>query len=257
MQLRYERTLALDRASLRVHQHLARAIDPVQLPLEGALDAELADERGTGIRRAIDALEILLADRAHIAERVHREIAVGVPACLAGLDIHAAELETMHGEARDLLIREAQPDRYRIEGAARVDGASDLIDVLGTNQLELREARERLIDVGHLFRHELELVRRLAARDQLTVTIEDQPTRRRDRLGAHAVALGEIGVIVVARDLQQEEARDERQGGKAHDRRADERTLIEEPLLAPMVLDAHRGHGSVSGRERRMPGAHA
>src|SRR5215470_745192 len=104
MQLRHERTLALDRAPLRVHQHLARAIDPVQLPLEAALDAELADERGTGIRRAVDALQILLADRADVAKRVHREIAVGVPACLASLDIHAAELETMYGEARDILI---------------------------------------------------------------------------------------------------------------------------------------------------------
>ena len=77
------------RASLGVDQHLAEAVVPCSCALEGALDAELADQRGAGVGGAIDVLEILLADRAHVAERVHREVAVRIPARLARLDVDA------------------------------------------------------------------------------------------------------------------------------------------------------------------------
>jgi hypothetical protein len=47
----------------------------------------------------------------------------------------------------------------------------------------------------------------------------------------------------VAHDLQQDEAPDEPHGGKRHERTDDQRAPIEHALLAPLILDAHGGHG--------------
>src|SRR5207253_11163359 len=87
-----------------------------------------ADEGSAGVGGAVDVLQILLADGAHVAERVHRQLAIRVPAGLAGLDIQARKLEPSHGETRDVLVRHAQADRHAVEAAARVDGALELID---------------------------------------------------------------------------------------------------------------------------------
>ena len=93
-------------------------------------------------------------------------------------------------------------------------------------------------------RHQLELVGGLAAGDELTVAVDDQAARGRDRLVAHAVTLGELGVVVVADDLQQVQARDQADGRKSHERGTDDRALIEEALLPPVILDAHGRHDS-------------
>jgi hypothetical protein len=100
--------------------------------------------------------------------------------------------------------------------------------------------------------HKFELVRGLIARDHLPGAVEDQTARGRDRLGAHAVALGAFRVVGVPAHLQHVQARDQAEGRKRHDHRADDRALIEEALLAPVILDAYRRHGSVrqSGPER-------
>jgi len=148
-------------------------------------------------------LQILLADGAHVAERVHRQLGVRVPAGLACLDIQARELEAPHGETRDVLVRHAQADRHAVEPAARVDGALELIDVLGTDELELHQAREGLMHVRHFLGHQFQLVGGLVARDHLAVAVEDQPTRRRDRLVPYPVTLGELRVVLVTRHLQQ------------------------------------------------------
>src|ERR1700733_4404078 len=131
-----EGALALHRATLRVHQHLAEAVAAMQLALEGALDAELADQRRAGVGGAVAVLQILLAPHAHVAERVHRHVAVRVPARLARLDVQPRELEAPHGEARHVFVRHAQQDRHAVEGAARLDGALDLGDVFGADQIE-------------------------------------------------------------------------------------------------------------------------
>ena len=238
-----ESTLALHRASRGVDENLAKAVAAMQLVLVGTLDAELADEGRAGVGGAVDVLQILLADGAHVAERVHRQLGVRVPAGLACLDIQARKLEAPHGETRDVLVRHAQADRHAVEPAARVDGALELIDVLGTDEIELHQAREGLTHVRHFFGHQLQLVGGLVARDHLAMAVEDQPARRRDRLVAYPVTLGELRVVIVTRHLQHEQAHDQAHGRQPHDRGAGERALIEEALFPPVILDAHRRHG--------------
>src|SRR5207248_9375391 len=172
---RHEGALALHRAPLSVHQHLAIAVGAVELPLEGALDAELADERGAGVGGAIDVLQVLLADRADVAERVYRELAVRIPAGLARLDVESLELEAPHRKARDILVRHAQPDRHAVEAAARLDGALELADVLGADELKLHEPRECVLEIRHFLGDHLELIGGLGAGDHLAVAVENQP----------------------------------------------------------------------------------
>ena len=76
LQLGGRQTDALDQPALRVDEQLLVTGVAVQLFLVGALDAELADQRRAGVLRHIDARLVLLADRAHVAERVH-----GAAAC--------------------------------------------------------------------------------------------------------------------------------------------------------------------------------
>ena len=93
----------------------------VQLLLVRALDAELADQRRAGVVRNVDARLVLLADRADVAERVHRAAVARVEAREARADLDARQIGPVHGERRKLLLGELQPDRHRVEAAPRID----------------------------------------------------------------------------------------------------------------------------------------
>ena len=65
-------SLALYRPAGGIHQHFTVSRSAVQFVFVGAFDAQLADQRGAGVRRRIDALEILFADGGNVTERMHR-----------------------------------------------------------------------------------------------------------------------------------------------------------------------------------------
>src|SRR5207253_6708311 len=65
------------------------------------------------------------------------------------LDVESLELEAPHRKARDILVRHAQPDRHAVEAAARLDGALELADVLGADELKLHEPRECVLEIRH------------------------------------------------------------------------------------------------------------
>ena len=52
----------------------------------------------------------------------------------------------------------------------------------------------------------------------------------------------EIRVVVVARHLQHHEAADQEQRERGDDAGRRHRAALENPLLAPVILDAHRTH---------------
>ena len=101
---------------------------------------------------------------------------------------------------------------------------------------------ERGVDVGHALAHQLELERRAILGEHRAVAIEDEAALRGQRLDAHAVALRELGVIVVAHHLQHHEAADEHDGERDDDEGGGQRALLEQPLLGPVILDADRAH---------------
>ena len=132
----------LHRAAERVDENFAVAIAAVQLLLIGALDAELADQRRARVGGAIDVLQIGLADRADVAEGMHRQLPFGVEARLARLDVEPRELEAVHGKACDVFVRHAQAHRDAVKGAARPDRAAQFVDAIRLDEPELHQSRQ-------------------------------------------------------------------------------------------------------------------
>ena len=181
--------LALHRATLGVDEDLAVAVVAVQLRLVGALDAELADQRGAGVAGAVDALEVLLADRGDVAERVHAEIAEGIVARLARTQIDTRELVAVHGEAADLLVAEPQADGHAVEAAARQHGAPRIVDLLRRQQAERGETPQRVAEIGGLLADQFQLVGGLVVDQHRAIAVEDQAAACRYRVETHAIAL--------------------------------------------------------------------
>ena len=239
MQFGDEGAFALLGAPLSIDQDFAIAVLAVQRPLVCGLDPELADQRGAGVGNAVDVLQILHADGAHVPQGMHRELAQRIVPGLARRQIHARELVTMHREAADLLVGESQPHRYTVEGATRENHAPRVLEVIAVDEPERGQALERVVEIGYLLAHQLELVGRLVVGHHLAVAIEDQPAAGRDRIQPHPVALRQLGVIVVAQHLQENQATDQGQHHQGdHDQRP-ERALREDALLVPVVLDSN------------------
>ena len=111
---------------------------------------------------------------------------------------------------------------------------------------DLDEPLQRGVDVGHALAHQFELEGRAILGEHLPVAIEDEPALRGQRFDAHAIALRELGVIVVAHHLQHHQAADEHQGERGDDEGGGQRAALEQPLLGPVILDADRAHADLS-----------
>ena len=81
-------------------------------------------------------LEVLFADRPDVAERVHGQIAVGIVAGLSGGQIDPGELESVYREGADLLIRQAQLHRHRVEATPLEDDAARGVELIRIDQPE-------------------------------------------------------------------------------------------------------------------------
>src|SRR6185312_11370482 len=127
------------------------------------------------------------------------------------------------------------------------DRAARLLQVVGIDQPQRRQAPQRVIEVGYLLADQLELVGGFVVGEYVPVTVQNQPAAGGDRIEPHAIALRELDVIVVAIDLQVDQAADQRQRQQRDDDRGAERALRENALLVPAILDAHgRGHGEAA-----------
>ena len=246
LQLGRERALSLHRAAGGVHEDLARAVAAVQLLFVGGFEPELADQRGAGVLAELvvllELLDVVFADRGHVAERVHGVFAVRIETRQARRDVHARKFEAMHGEARDFLVGEAQPDRHALEAAARAHQLARFVEIVGRQHADLDEALERGVDVGHALAHQFELEGGAVLRQHRAIAIEDQAALRGQRLDAHAIALRQLGVVVVAHHLQHHQPADQHQRQRDDDERGRQRAALEQPLLAPVILDADGSH---------------
>ena len=227
----------------------------VQLLLVGALDAELADQRRTRVIRNIDARLVLLADCAHIAERVHRAAVARVEAREARADLDPRQIGTVHGERRKLLLGELQPYRHHVEAAPRIDRLTQAADLRRGEQPELGKALQRRIEVGRLLADQLELIGRAVERDRLAVAVVDQPSRGRNGIDTDAVALRQLAEVIEAHHLQIEETHRQGDGAERHDQRHCDQAPPEQALLGSLVLQAYRaGHERLRTRvDQRDP----
>ena len=165
-----------------------------------------------------------------------------------------AELEAVHGEQRHFLVGELELDRHALVDVVRHDVALDAGDVVLVQQADRHETREtgiHLLPGADLLAHEFELIGRLVVGEHDAVAVENEPAARRDRLDAHAIALRKLGVIVVAQDLQIEQACGDGQQERGDDRSGDDAADREDASFAPMVLDAYAPDQSSRLRRRQ------
>src|SRR5882757_874704 len=157
--------------------------------LVGALDALLTYQGGAGIGGTIDVRQVRFADGAHVAQGMHTEIAVGVGARLASLDVQPLEFKAPHCEPRDVLVGHAQSNGHAVESTTRADRLLQLVHVFRANQVELDQSVQCSLQVGDFFGDELELVGRLVTSDDFSVTVQYETACSGNRLGANAVTL--------------------------------------------------------------------
>jgi hypothetical protein len=69
---------ALDASPLGIDEQLLVARFAMQHVLVKALEAELADQRRAGVLGNVDAFLVLLADRAHVPQRMHPDAGVRI-----------------------------------------------------------------------------------------------------------------------------------------------------------------------------------
>ena len=240
MQLRRVLAHPLHRPAGGIHENLAKSRLAVQLRLVGTLDAQLADEAGAGVLGAVDRLQVLIVDGAHVADGMNADLLQRIVARQARMDVDAGELEAVHGEARHLLLVHLKLDRNALVHLVREDGAPHGAHLLRAQHPDADELRERGIHrlvVPDLLAHQLEVEGRRIVGEHQAVAIEDQPAARRNRLGADAVALRQLRVVLVLQDLQIEQppcdGEQQNRGEHAGDDAADR----EQPVLGERILD--------------------
>ena len=143
----------------------------------------------------------------------------------------------MHGEAREFLLGQLQPDRHGVERAPREDRLPEALDAPRRQQLQRDQPREGVLEVRDLLADELELVGRAVQRQRLAVAVEDQPARRRHRVDADPVALGQLAEVIVADDLQVEQPRAQHAEQQEDDERRRDDAAAEHALLGDVILE--------------------
>src|SRR5262249_11687508 len=146
-EIRCVRAELFDAAALRVDDQLLEARGPVQLRLIPALDTGLAYERRARVLVHVDVFLIFLADRADVADGVHRALGERLVASETRADFDAREVLLADGEPRELVFAQLQLDRHGVEAAPRHDFALDRRDTLAIDEGEIGEPLQRLVDV--------------------------------------------------------------------------------------------------------------
>ena len=231
----------------------------MQLLLVGALHTQLADEAGTRVFGAVDLLEVLLIDRADVADRVNPHFAQRVMPRQPRANIHARELVAMHGEARHLLLVQEQFDRHALVDLVQQHGTPDIAHLFAAQKADAHQLRQRGIQrfvVAHLLAHQLDIEGGHVVRQHHAVTVEDQASTGRDRLGANAVALRETMVIVELDDLQIEQTSRDRQQQHRRKYAGHDASNRKQPILSEIVFDPRlaASHHCGSAVCLRIPG---
>ncbi|MNZ93466.1 hypothetical protein D3C78_1125320 [compost metagenome] len=215
----------------------------MQFVLVEFLDAGLADMVGTGIGHRVELLQLGLVDPPDVTDRVGEMLAHRVMADELRRHIHARQAVLVHRDTGDLLLGQLEHDRHRLERPAPL-----LHALLEDRPVFLGQTKDFHQGLHHLF----EVLGALAGDGQTEawpvigddhpISVEDQPTARRNRLHVHTVVLGQRRVVVVLRDLQVVHARHQHQREKDDGHRADDDPAanLSRVLLVVFQLDRLR-----------------
>ncbi|VVE43807.1 hypothetical protein PNO31109_04294 [Pandoraea nosoerga] len=259
------------RASARGDFDFLEAGDAVQLRLVTLLDTDLADVVGAFVivgvapdvvlravavvflAHRLDALAIALRDAADIADHVRGRLAERILPEQACVHVHAGEAETLCGKARDFLVGEARADRQALEALAVVHelleaGAIARRDLDHVGQIG-DQVLERTTD---LRRRDLQRVGGIVACEHHAVAVHDHAPVGHDGRERHAVFVGLQRVLVVAEDLEVDEAHGEQAEADQHEKRGRRHPQMKRLQLLLGILEL--GHAGGLGGARRAGG---
>jgi len=161
---------------------------------------------------------------------------VRVVAYQAWPEIDAREARALNREMRHFLVRHLEVQRHRLEARAAGDQRLEAIDVGGLDQLEVRQALQRIVDVVDLFGYQLELVGRAVLGKDAALAVEDQPANRRHGLDTHPVALRPLREVLVVDDLQLHQPHNHDRKEQSGDDRCEDNAGDEDASLGMVVL---------------------
>ena len=228
--------------------HLLDARRPVQLALVALLHPDLADVLGAVVDARIaprlgeplDAFDVARGDATDVSDHVRRDIAERIVAEQPGAQFDAWEAEAVRGKARDILVRQAGADRYRVEALGVLEQLLETTAVARLDVHHLRQFVDRLLEVLDLGWRDLQRVRGVIAGDDRAVAILDQSAIRRDRQDGNAVRFRLFPIRLVPDNLQPRQARHQNCERAQHERAGHEHARAEVTDFAFRV--SHRAH---------------
>ena len=163
------------------------------------LDADFADLGRAGVIGRVDSVQVVLADRAHVAQGMGGDLPARIFPSQSGLDVDARKGGPAHGEPGGFLRAEPVSQDRGLKAPLAANLGPDPGQFLRLDQPELSEPGEGLLDVGDLLGDQFELVDGTVLRDDPAGPVEDQPPHRRHGLqpdpDARYANLGEVRVL--------------------------------------------------------------
>ena len=182
------------------------ASDAVQLLLKALFDTELADVVGSAVIgfvvRVLDARLLSFIDAADVANGVARDFTKRVAAKQAGFDFDARKTVVLGGKARHLGVGQTRAQRERFKAARFLHQALEAAPVPRRDVHHFGQRIDRIFQHTGLGRRDFEGVGRIVACQHHAVAVLDQAAVRDDGDNGGAIALGLLGQVFVAHDLQ-------------------------------------------------------
>jgi hypothetical protein len=183
---------------------------PVQLALVRELDADLADVVGALVIRGLvpflDARDVAIVDAPDVADHMGRHFTVGILAKKPRLESRRLETGSVHREARDFVVAQPGAQRKAFEILRFVEELLEAPAIARLDVDDLGERVDRLLQVLHPRRLDLERISRVALRKHDAVAVAYDAAVRNDRNDRDPVRLGERSVVFVLDHLQVEES---------------------------------------------------
>ena len=182
--------------------------DATQLFLIPLLEPDLADVIRSAVvgRRAFfpEQLNVAVTDAADVADDVRGDLAVGIVAEQARVDIHAGKTVAVHREAGHFLVIQPGADRNAGEIVPLFQKFLKPFPVLGSDLDQRRELVDEGGEVIHLRRHDLQRIRREVVGQHHSVAVQYQAPVGHHRDYENPVLLGQRVVVIILDDLNVE-----------------------------------------------------
>ena len=213
------------------------AVKPVFM---GRLDTRFSDMGRSSIVGLIDAVELTLVDAADIPDEVDSELAMRVVAGQPRVDVDPGETVSIDRESGDLVVVEPQAQRDLLETGSPGQDRQELLFVRFGDLDDLAQLADQHVDVFHQLGNHLDTVGRQVLRQDFTVAVEDESSRRWDRDDLDAVVLRQRGEVLVLENLQMGESPDECEREQPDDDRRGDGARRRQVRLAGEILDCEQ-----------------